>query len=93
MADKPQPGLVEAHLTDIDGRVWSFIDKEPVFCSHPVSRLARLPVAGAIRCQIVGQEILSDGRRVVIIDTASPDGVDSGGVTIFRIAASAVSDH
>jgi hypothetical protein len=50
-----------------------------------------LPVADAIRCQIVGQEILCDGREVVTIDTGSPDGVDSSGVTIFRIAASTVS--
>lgn len=93
VADEPQPGVVEAHLTDVDGRVWTFIDKEPIFCAHAVGRLARLPVAGVIRCQIVGREILSDGRQVVSIDTASPDGVDSSGVTIFRVAASAISDH
>jgi hypothetical protein len=29
VADEPQPGLVEAQLTDSDGRIWSFIDKEP----------------------------------------------------------------
>ena len=91
MADEPQPGLVEAHLTDADGRLWRFIDKEPIFCSDAVGRLAQFPVAGAIRCQVIDHEVLSDGRQVVTIDTASPDGVDSGGVTIFRVAASAVS--
>jgi hypothetical protein len=29
VADEPRPGLVEAQLTDSDGRVWSFTDKEP----------------------------------------------------------------
>jgi hypothetical protein len=92
VADEPQPGLVEAHLTDADGRVWRFIDKEPIFfCAHAVGEWTRFPVAGAIRCRIVGQDTLSDGRQVVTIDTASPDRVDSDGVTIFRVAASAIS--
>jgi hypothetical protein len=93
VADEPQPGLVEAQLTDSDGRLWSFIDKEPVFWSQEaVGRLSRFPVAGAIRCQIIGHAVLADGREVVTVDTRRPDGVDSGGVTIFRVPASAVSD-
>lgn len=92
VADEPQPGLVEAQLTDADGRLWRFIDKEPIFCSDMIGRLAQFPVAGAIRCQIIGHETLSDGRQVVTIDTSSPDSVDSGGVTVFRVAASAISD-
>jgi len=91
VADEPQPGVVEAHLTDADGRVWRFIDKEPIFCADAVDKLARFPVAGAIRCRIISHDTLSDGRQVVTIDTAIPDGVDSDGVTIFRVAASAIS--
>lgn len=92
VADEPQPGLVEAHLTDADGRVWRFIDKEPTFfCADAVGEWTRFPVAGAIRCRVIDRDTLSDGRRVVTIDTASPDGVDSDGVTIFRVAASAIS--
>ena len=93
VADEPQPGLVEAQLTDSDGRLWSFIDKEPIFWSgETVSRLSRFPIAGAIRCQVIGHEVLADGREVVTVDTGRPDGVDSGGVMIFRVLASAVSD-
>lgn len=92
MADEPQPGLVEAQLTDSDGRLWSFIDKEPIFCPERVGRQARFPVAGAIRCQVIGREILRDGPEVISIDTGSPDGIDSDGITIFRVPASAVSD-
>jgi len=91
VADEPQPGLVEAHLTDADGHVWRFIDKEPIFCADAVGEWTRFPVAGAIRCRIIDYGTLSDGRQVVTIDTASPDGVDSDGVTIFRVAASAIS--
>ena len=93
VAHEPQPGLVEAQLTDSDGQLWSFIDKEPIFWSQEtVSRLSRFPVAGAIRCQVIGHEVLGDGREVVTVDTGRPDGVDSGGVTIFRVPASAVLD-
>jgi hypothetical protein len=93
VADEPQPGLVEAQLTDSAGRLRSFIDKEPIFCSELVGPQTRFPVASAIRCQVIGHEILSDGREVITIDTGSPDGVDSDGVTIFRVNASAVSDQ
>jgi hypothetical protein len=93
VADEPQPGLVEAQLTDSDGRLWRFIDREPIFWSQAaVTRLSHFPVAGAIRCQIIGHEVLADGREVVTVDTGRPDGVDSEGVTIFRVPASAISD-
>lgn len=92
VADEPQPGLVEAQLTDSDGRLWSFIDKEPIFCSEWIGPQRAFPVAGAIRCQVIGHEILADGREVITIDTGRPDGVDSAGATIFRVPASAVSD-
>jgi hypothetical protein len=91
VADELQPGLVEAQLTDSDGRSWSFIDKEPVFCPEEAVRAARLPVAAAIRCRIIRRDILADGQVVMTIDTAGPDGLDSDGVTVFRVPASSVS--
>jgi hypothetical protein len=92
VADEPQPGLVEAQLTDSDGRLWRFIDKEPIFWPRvAVTRLSQFPVAGAIRCQIIGHEVLADGREVVTVDTGRPDGVDSEGVTIFRVSPSAMA--
>ncbi|TCO59361.1 hypothetical protein [Actinocrispum wychmicini] len=92
VADEPQPGLVEAQLIDSDGRLWSFIDKEPVFCVEG-DWPRQFPVAAAIRCQIIGREIIADGQEVITIDTGSPDGVDSRGVTVFRVPASAVTDR
>jgi len=49
------------------------------------------PVPAVVRCQILARETLADSRLIVTIDTASPDGVDSDGVTIFRAPATAVS--
>jgi hypothetical protein len=65
VAEEPQPGLVEARMVDADGRVWSFIDKEPIFCKQLVTRSTRFPVAAIIRCEVVGHELLADGREVV----------------------------
>jgi hypothetical protein len=91
VADEPQPGLVEAQLTDADGRLWSFIDKEPIFCRDSVSRRTSFPVLAVIRCLILTRETSADGREIVTIDTANPDGVDSDGITIFCVPATAVS--
>jgi hypothetical protein len=93
IADEPQPGLVEAQLTDADGQLWSFIDKEPIFCRDPVGKHAPFPVAGVIRCQVIDHEAGADGHEVevITIDTGRPDGVDSAGNTIFRVPASAIS--
>lgn len=91
VADEPQPGLVEAQLIDADGQLWSFIDKEPIFSSGYLGPNARFPIPGAIRCQVTGRETGADGQEVIVIDTGRPDGVDSDGVTIFRVPASAVS--
>src|ERR1700677_1887837 len=87
VADEPQPGLVEAQLTDADGRVWSLIDKEPIFCRDPVSRETVFPVPAVIRCRVLARKIRPDGQEIVTIDTANPDGVDSDGVTIFTMSA------
>lgn len=91
VADEPLPGLVEAQLTDSDGRLWNFIDKEPIFCREPLGKSTRFPISGAIRCQIIGPVIRADGLDVITIDTGSPDGVSSEGNTIFRVPASVVS--
>lgn len=57
VADEPQPGLVEAQLTDSGGRLWNFIDKGPAFCSGFAGPRERFPAAAAIRCQIIGREV------------------------------------
>ena len=84
VADDPQPGIVEAELTDVDGRRWAFIDKVAVFTSATVSSATAFPVDGIIHCQVVGRNA-SD----VIVSTATPDGVESDRTT-FTVASSAL---
>jgi hypothetical protein len=84
VSDDPQPGIVEAHLVDADGTRWSFIDKWPIFTSA-LDPLSRFPVSGAIRCEVLDRELLDDGRQILTIDTATPDGVHANGQSMFRV--------
>jgi hypothetical protein len=34
VADEPQPGMVEAQIIDVDGHVWRFVDKAPIFSAE-----------------------------------------------------------
>lgn len=86
VADEPQPGLVQAELTDASGRIFRFIDKAAIFSSDGLLPTSPYPVTGAIRCEIVCR---SGG--ILIIDTGRPDGVESGGQSRFRVEASEVA--
>ena len=89
VADEPFPGLVEARLIDIDGRSWTFIDKDPIFSKVGLSRGTKFPVDGAIRCELVKRDVLGDGQEVVTVDTGRPDGVEAvDGATHIRVFAS-----
>jgi hypothetical protein len=51
-----QPGFVECRLTDVDGRVWSFLEKVPVVTTEYLDAESRYPCAGAVGCTILGRE-------------------------------------
>ena len=91
IADEPQPGLVEAELVDAAGRRWIFVDKAPVFCDADVSAASAWPMEGTIRCQVLSTDVDEHAHEVVIIDTAKPDGLDSGGVTTFSVAVASLT--
>jgi hypothetical protein len=87
VADEPWPGVVEAHLTDADGRVWVFVDKAPIFTNEPLSDASSYPVAGVVRC-VIGDRT---GEGCVSIDTSVPDGVESvDGRTQFDVSPDTV---
>jgi hypothetical protein len=89
-ADEPQPGLAAAELIDLDGRTWTFIDKCAIFGAD-IGPATDFPVRGLLRCRLLR---LSEDEA--LIDTTTPDGLDSNGTTQFRIAPSRVrrqDDH
>lgn len=80
VADNPQPGLVEVHLTDADGRRWSFVQKCAYFTADLVLPSSEFPLPGTLECAVVGD----DHGEVVTVDTGD---FDSDGVSVFRVPA------
>lgn len=80
--DAAIPGFVECTLSDSYGRIWTFVEKVPVLTSDSLSIDSRYPHPVEIACSIVSQGLDSDGRPIVRISTALPDGVE----TIDRVS-------
>jgi hypothetical protein len=76
LADEPQPGLVEARMTDASGRTWLFVDKPPIFTNQVISPATAFPVAAGIRCEVAGRYQRDDGQAVVEVTTVDVDSVD-----------------
>jgi hypothetical protein len=87
--DDRLPGWVQARLVDADGTEWRFEDKAPMFSAEDLTSTTSYPVAGAIRCEVVGED--RDAGRTAI-DTALPDGITAvdGVTTRFSVMSSVV---
>jgi hypothetical protein len=77
VSEEPQPGLVEANLTDADGRLWRFIDKTAIFSGEVLLETTEYPRPGVIRCEVIGNKALPNGAWVTAISTGKPDDVES----------------
>lgn len=71
------PFFVECRLVDAAGRIWLFRDKWPIFTRADFDDQTEFPQPGVIRCQIIESHVSTDGRKLAVIDTERPDGVDS----------------
>lgn len=78
VADEPQPGTVEVTFTDADARLWSVIDKYPIFTTDVLGPASAYPVAVAIRVRII-----EDAEPMVI--SIDVDGVEADGTSTFRV--------
>jgi hypothetical protein len=91
LSDEPQPGWVEANLTDANGRVWQLFDKWVIFSSEVLSGADTFPRSGSIACEVLGTEVMPDGTVVVAISTEHPDHVESvDGESRFLVRADQV---
>jgi len=85
-ADDHQPGFVACSLIDADRREHLFIDKVPIFTAADLDRDSAYPQPGWLACMVLDRYRDAQGRAVVIIDTAQPDGVASTvGETRFTV--------
>lgn len=82
VSDVPQPGTVEAVLTDIEGKEHKIIDKVPIFSAESLTAKDEYPKDGVVSCQILERWI-----DCITINTEKPDGVESEEhITVFRVS-------
>ena len=85
--DTANPGWVECVLTDASGRQWSIIDKFPIFSNDmDMNKDSQYPQPGLLACEIVGEKVDGKGRKIAVVNTDKPWGVESiDGTTIFEV--------
>jgi hypothetical protein len=72
-----QPGFVECDFSDAHGRRWHFVEKTAVVSEAYLDAHTRYPQTGLIACEIVSCRRVTNGRKVVLVDTERPWGVQS----------------
>jgi hypothetical protein len=77
LSDQPQPGWVEAHVTDAHGKMWRWHDKPTTFSAETVGKNSNFPVQGEVRCEILSRSGSTTGDEVVsvrLIDIDEDEG-------------------
>jgi hypothetical protein len=84
--DESFPGWVECWFEDSQGRAWTFHEKVPVLTADDLWVDSEYPRPCAIACMILEHKSDSVGRRIAVIDTSSPWGIESTeGTTVFEV--------
>lgn len=86
------PGWVACEFVDVEGRNHTLVDKVPLFSTEDLDATSLYPQLGTVRCEILTQMKDTQGREVVRLTTARPDGVESTeGLSEFVVFASQLS--
>jgi hypothetical protein len=88
-----QPGIVACELVDAEGRRHAFIGKVPIYSTEDyLDAKSTYPRRGAVRCTVLGRWKDADGRNLVRVSTAEPDGEESTeGLDEFVVSTAQVS--
>ena len=66
--------------------MWQFVEKVPIVSLGNLAESSMYPQPGEIRCHVLSRFVDPAGRKLVRIDTGSPDRVEStDGNTIFEV--------
>jgi len=89
LGDEPNPGIVEVEIVDAFGRVWTFVDKAPIFDEDAhLTRMASYPIPILLECLIVDS---SDG--LLTVSTVEPHGLETvDGVSQFVVSNDQVAN-
>jgi hypothetical protein len=77
ISDDPQPGIVECHLKDAHGRLWSFVEKIAIVSTEHLDAQTTYPTDGVVAGEIVWRGLDAAGREVIRLSTEQPWHVDS----------------
>jgi len=84
--DASFPGWVECAFTDASGVEHLIVEKVPTVTAEAISATSTFPRPCEIACILVQERVGPDGRTVLVVDTASPWGVQStAGMTQFEV--------
>ncbi|SBT45282.1 hypothetical protein [Micromonospora auratinigra] len=82
------PAVVRVVFADAQGRVWSLVDKEPIFGTD-LDPGSALPRPAAVRCVVREFRAGSDASSVpLVMVSTEPDGVAAeDGTAVFLVSA------
>lgn len=73
VSNEPYPGLIEVQIRDGKGKVWSFVDKYPMFLqSGSLGPASKYPVSVNIACIVISRT-----HDEVVVSTAEPWGLEA----------------
>ncbi len=72
-----QPNIVASELMDANGHVHTFVLKEPLVSLDELNAHSSYPRPGSIRCVVLDRGYDANGRELVTISTAEPNGIES----------------
>jgi hypothetical protein len=84
--DDSQPGWVRCTFKDIEGKEWFWVDKVPIVSGEWLNAKTVYPRDGGIACQIIGERLSADNRKILTIDISVPTALETeDGETKFDV--------
>lgn len=86
LVDADFPGWVKCVFRDIDNIEWHIVEKAPVVSLENFNSETVLPKDGQVGCEIIGEFVDRNNKRILRIDTSRPWGIEEeGGQTVFDV--------
>ena len=79
--DKDQSGLVNCELIDCKEKKWSFQGKPAMFTKEKINTETKFPQTGMLPCKIETKRLDSNGKLILLINTArwKVETIEGGG--------------
>jgi len=75
--DNHNPGWVAWEFQDAEGRLYTIVEKVPMFANKHLDATSVYPLPAVVRCEVVNRWQDKGGKEFVQISIAKPDSVES----------------